>query len=98
MSAYWTHSLKLQPTRQVCSRTIPKSYPRCVSLRSALSALRDKRYSARDVNILYGSDVPRVTKSSMSTPIRASSRPSTSSCSGDPALQPASMPCAAASS
>ena len=43
--------------------------PSAVSRWSALSARRVSRYSAREVNMRYGSLVPRVTKSSIITPI-----------------------------
>ena len=40
-----------------------------LTLRSALSDLNVSLYSALDVNILYGSATPFVTKSSINTPI-----------------------------
>mmetsp|Transcript_23377 Transcript_23377/g.56423 ORF Transcript_23377/g.56423 Transcript_23377/m.56423 type:complete len:203 (-) Transcript_23377:1823-2431(-) len=90
------------------SVTNPCSAPFRVSRRSALSALRLILYSALDVNILYGSDVPFVTRSSMSTPMYASSLPRTNGAGGlspryaapaaRPAFAPATIPCAPASS
>ena len=50
----------------------PTLYPYSLSLKSALSCLSSNLYSAREVNILYGSIVPFVTKSSINTPIYAS--------------------------
>ena len=49
--------------------TIPKFIPFSVNLKSALSDLRESLYSALDVNILYGSATPFVTRSSIITPI-----------------------------
>ena len=75
--------------------------PFFVSLKSALSDLRLNLYSALDVNILYGSATPFVTKSSIITPMYASdlSRMKGSSFFNDKAaLIPAIKPCAAASS
>ncbi len=40
-----------------------------VNLKSALSRRNKVRYSALEVNILYGSSVPLVIKSSINTPI-----------------------------
>ncbi len=48
-----------------------------VKRKSAVSCRRLILYSARDVIMRYGSSVPLVVKSSISTPIYASSRPST---------------------
>ena len=45
--------------------------------KSALSCRNNKRYSAREVNMRYGSFVPWVTRSSISTPMYASMRVST---------------------
>ena len=49
--------------------TQPNHWPSGVKRWSALSARNWRRYSARDVNIRYGSLVPNVTKSSIMTPI-----------------------------
>jgi len=54
-----------KPTRNAFSR----------KRRSAVSWRNLRRYSARAVNMRYGSFVPSVTKSSMSTPMYASSLP-----------------------
>ena len=51
------------------SETRPFSYPSAVSRASALSARSRSRYSAREVNIRYGSIVPRLTRSSTRTPM-----------------------------
>ena len=48
--------------------TTPNARPASVSRRSALSSRNCSRYSARDVNIRYGSETPRVMRSSTSTP------------------------------
>ena len=72
-----------------------------VSRVSALSSRSCSRYSARLVNMRYGSVVPCVTRSSTSTPRYASSRRgdhAARSCTKRAALTPASSPCAAASS
>ena len=68
---------------------------------SALSCLSIVLNSALDVNILYGSSVPLVIKSSIRTPMYASDLPSVNSDSlltNLCALIPAINPCAAASS
>ena len=52
-------SLEIRPVRMDCS----------VSLMSALSCLKSSLYSAREVIILYGSFVPFVVRSSISTPM-----------------------------
>ena len=52
----------------------PNRRPRGVNRRSALSWRSNRRYSARLVNIRYGSSTPRMTRSSIMTPIYASSR------------------------
>mmetsp|Transcript_44080 Transcript_44080/g.60214 ORF Transcript_44080/g.60214 Transcript_44080/m.60214 type:complete len:247 (-) Transcript_44080:331-1071(-) len=83
------------------SPTIPASAPLRVSRRSALSLRRESLYSAREVNMRYGSLVPFVTRSSMSTPMYPSERCITSfsrPCEDRPAFAPAMTPCAAASS
>ena len=49
--------------------TQPTAIPRSVKRWSALSARNKSRYSARDVNIRYGSGAPLVTRSSIITPI-----------------------------
>ena len=59
---------------QRASSTKPSSRPLAVKRMSALSSRSNKRYSARLVNIRYGSLVPNVARSSMSTPVYASSR------------------------
>ena len=51
----------------------PRLYAFSVNLMSALSCLKSSLYSALEVNILYGSSVPLVIKSSIKTPIYASS-------------------------
>ena len=86
---------------QSSSETIPISLPFSVRRMSALSSLKISLYSALLVNILYGSFVPRLTRSSIKTPIYASSLFN----SKTPlflvfraAFIPATMPCAAASS
>ena len=74
---------------------------RGVSRSGALSERSCNRCSARLVNIRYGSTGVLVTKSSISTPMYASSRPSTNTLSPSAnraALTPATNPCAAASS
>ena len=58
----------LPQTVQRLSQTKPVSRPRWVSLKSALSILSNRRCSARDVNIRYGSRQPVVVKSSTRTP------------------------------
>ena len=68
---------------------------------SALSCLSIVLNSALDVNILYGSSVPLVIKSSTRTPMYASDLPSVNSDSSLTnlcELIPAIKPCAAASS
>ena len=78
-----------------------RKLPLSVSLMSALSSLIISLYSALLVNILYGSFVPRLTRSSTNTPMYASCLPRTKgSCSvkARVAFVPASKPCAAASS
>ena len=68
---------------------------------SALSCLKSVRYSALEVNILYGSSVPFVIRSSINTPIYASLLVRISGSvenTLDTALIPAINPCAAASS
>jgi hypothetical protein len=60
--------------RQRASSTTPRRRPCSVRRRSALSSRSCSRYSARDVNIRYGSVTPRVMRSSTSTPRYASSR------------------------
>ena len=72
-----------------------------VNLISALSCLSIVLNSALDVNILYGSSVPLVIRSSIRTPIYASDLPSVnpeSSLTNLWELIPAINPCAAASS
>ena len=54
---------------QSSSETIPISLPFSVRRMSALSSLKISLYSALLVNILYGSFVPRLTRSSIKTPI-----------------------------
>ncbi len=83
------------------SSTRPSSRPTGVSRRSALSWRSITRCSARDVSMRYGSSTPRVTRSSISTPMYDVSRPSRSGaspCARRAALMPAISPCAAASS
>ena len=66
-------------TRESCSCVFnPAAAAYFVSRLSAVSCRSFKRYSARAVNIRYGSFVPSVTRSSIKTPIYASSRPRTS--------------------
>ena len=62
-----------RPTSRRRSSRAPA--PAAVSRTSALSARRSRRCSARLVNIRYGSLVPFVTRSSISTPMYASARP-----------------------
>ena len=57
----------------------PRSKPFLVNLSSALSCLNSNLYSALEVNILYGSSVPFVIKSSINTPMYASERLSVNS-------------------
>mmetsp|Transcript_21826 Transcript_21826/g.54095 ORF Transcript_21826/g.54095 Transcript_21826/m.54095 type:complete len:252 (+) Transcript_21826:274-1029(+) len=102
------YSLASTAASRSSSMTRPNSFPFCVNRRSALSARREIRYSARDVNIRYGSEVPLVTKSSTNTPMYPSSLPTIKGFGVDnpaeiaeavrPALAPATMPWAAASS
>ena len=54
---------------QRSSSTSPIRRPSGVSRRSALSCRSSRRYSARLVNMRYGSSTPRVTRSSISTPM-----------------------------
>ena len=63
---------RAKKTPQRSSSTRPAARPLAVNLRSALSMRSYNRCSARDVNILYGSSVPFVTRSSIKTPIYAS--------------------------
>lgn len=70
-------------------------------LMSALSARKDSRNSERDVNMRYGSGAPMVMRSSTSTPMKLSLRCKTKGAAPrafKPALMPARIPCAAASS
>ncbi len=79
----------------------PNSCPIGLKRISALSWRNNKRCSARDVNIRYGSSVPLVTKSSINTPIYDSDRFMISSCLSFNfwcAFIPAIKPCEAASS
>ena len=72
-----------------------------VNLKSALSERNNSLYSARLVNILYGSVTPLLTKSSIKTPIYASDRDKMNSSffnTFSAAFTPAIIPCAAASS
>ena len=59
----------VQNAAQRASSTRPSSRPFSVRRRSALSSRRISRYSAREVNMRYGSWVPRVIRSSTSTPM-----------------------------
>mmetsp|Transcript_29212 Transcript_29212/g.91473 ORF Transcript_29212/g.91473 Transcript_29212/m.91473 type:complete len:226 (+) Transcript_29212:310-987(+) len=83
------------------SPTKPHAAPSGVRRASALSARSISRHSAREVNMRYGSVVPRVTRSSTSTPMYPWCRPTVS---GGPRLHesaafaPATRPRAAASS
>ena len=56
----------------LCLLNNPTLLPISPSLKSALSCLNNKRYSALDVKRRYGSLIPLVTKSSIKTPIYAS--------------------------
>ena len=83
------------------SLTSPASCPDFVRRTSALSCRRSRRYSEREVIILYGSFVPFVTKSSISVPIYELLRVNISCflpCNLSAAFMPAISPCAAASS
>ncbi|MPN59277.1 hypothetical protein SDC9_206998 [bioreactor metagenome] len=93
-------SLSLRRSRASCFCS-PTDKPFAVRRWSQLSWRRFKRYSARLVNMRYGSWVPMVTRSSMRTPVYASLRLSTkgfSPLSFWDALMPAIKPWHAASS
>lgn len=53
----------------VPTQTWPEHKPLTVRRRSALSGLREVRNSARLVNMRYGSVTPRLTRSSIRTPM-----------------------------
>ena len=81
--------------------TQPILIPRGVSLKSALSDRSKSLYSDLEVNILYGSFVPFVTKSSIKTPIYPRDLGIINSLLDvvlSDAFIPAIIPCAAASS
>ncbi len=81
--------------------TVPTWYASGVRRRSALSERSSSRCSAREVNMRYGSWISLVTRSSISTPMYASSRrriKASSARTCRAALMPAISPCAAASS
>mmetsp|Transcript_50405 Transcript_50405/g.151815 ORF Transcript_50405/g.151815 Transcript_50405/m.151815 type:complete len:203 (+) Transcript_50405:935-1543(+) len=111
--SFWTrssmrHSRASRAANLSSSDRNPYSAAFRVRRKSALSARREMRYSAREVNIRYGSFVPRVTRSSMRTPMYPSSLPKTKGDAGEsprraanaarPAFAPAITPWAAASS
>ena len=62
-------SLRARNRSQRRSSTRPTRRPSSVRRRSALSCRSRSRYSARLVNIRYGSSTPRVTRSSIRTPM-----------------------------
>ena len=79
----------------------PIRYDFSVSLASASSCLNNILYSALEVNILYGSSTPLVTRSSISTPMYDSSLFIVNTLSPvhlRAALMPATIPCPPASS
>ena len=61
--------LRLQAAASAAASTRPSRWPSGVSRRSALSGRSSRRYSARLVNMRYGSSTPRVTRSSIITPM-----------------------------
>mmetsp|Transcript_18050 Transcript_18050/g.58423 ORF Transcript_18050/g.58423 Transcript_18050/m.58423 type:complete len:216 (-) Transcript_18050:1038-1685(-) len=97
-SASLTAASRARATSSRAPATNPSRAPTSDIRTSALSARRLRRYSARELNMRYGSEVPRLTRSSTSTPRYDSARPVTSGSPGAAALAPASRPCAAASS
>ena len=95
------HSRFVSKACQRASSTRPNCLPNAVSRRSALSSRRRSRYSARLVNMRYGSVTPLVTKSSTRTPRYAWSRLGSQGAAPRTcraAFSPAYSPCAAASS
>ena len=66
---YHVISLKTKEQLQTLTEKEIVSIPLWVNLISALSDLSDSLYSALDVNILYGSATPLVTRSSIITPM-----------------------------